>query len=280
MTVGPVLQAGGTCVAPGATPTTRTVELGLFVLVGLFGTGHCLGMCGPLVSLYADRMEDDSDGPAARRDNFLTLFAVRQHLLFNAGRIAIYTVLGAVFGLVGALLFTSARTSLPFGDAIRATAGIAVGVTIIAAGIGYLSGGGTRRLGGLPLVDRAFQRVHAWLSPRIDEWVGSKRIFALGFVHGFLPCPLLYPAFLYAFGRADPTFGAISLAALGAGTFPGVFLYGTLFQSLGTQNRRLVHRALGAVFVVLGAHTLFTGLRLFGIAAPHLFGIPHYQPLR
>ncbi|RDZ95373.1 hypothetical protein DEQ92_21805, partial [Haloferax sp. Atlit-6N] len=76
------MQTGGTCVAPGAQPpTTRTVELGLFVLVGLFGTGHCLGMCGPLVSMCADRMDGGGAGGAggptsARDDDFLSLYAV------------------------------------------------------------------------------------------------------------------------------------------------------------------------------------------------------------
>jgi len=281
-----LLQTGGTCVAPGAQPpTTRTVELGLFVLVGLFGTGHCLGMCGPLVSMYADRMDDGGraggakEPPRGRDDDFLSLYAVRQHLLFNAGRVTIYTILGAAFGLLGSLLFASAATTVPFGDEIRAAAGVAVGLTIVAAGVGYLTGSGTAIVDHVPLLDRLFRRIHTFLSPRIDRWVGSERIFVLGFVHGFLPCPLLYPAFLYAFSQADPAFGAISLAALGLGTFPALFLYGTLFQSIGSRRRRLVHRLLGAVFLVLGAHTLLAGLRLFGVAVPHLFSLPHYQPL-
>ena len=279
MITGALLQTGGSCVAPGAQPpTARTVELGLFVLVGLFGTGHCLGMCGPLVSMYADRMDGDGQ-PGDRDDDFLSLYAVRQHLLFNAGRVTIYTILGAAFGLVGSLLFASAATTVPFGDEIRAAAGVVVGVTIVAAGVGYLTGSGTAIVDHVPLLDRLFRRIHAFLSPRIDRWVGSERIFALGFVHGFLPCPLLYPAFLYAFSQADPAFGAISLAALGLGTFPALFLYGTLFQSIGARRRRAVHRLLGAVFLLLGAHTLAAGLRLFGIAVPHLFSLPHYQPL-
>ncbi|KAB1190059.1 sulfite exporter TauE/SafE family protein [Haloferax sp. MBLA0076] len=275
-----LLQAAGdTCVAPGATPTTRTVELGLFFLVGLFGTGHCLGMCGPLVSIYADKMDERgrSDGGSG---SFLTVTQVRQHLLFNAGRVAVYTILGALFGLVGLVTFSSANATVPLGDEVRALVGVVVGVGIVVTGVSYLAGGaGTTLVRGVPLFDGLFHRVHGVLSSRIDTWVGGPRIFGLGFVHGFLPCPLLYPAFLYAFGQADPVKGALSLFVLGIGTFPALFLYGTVFQSVSTRRRRLVHRLLGGVFLLLGAHTLFAGLRLFGFDVPHLFSLPVYQPL-
>ena len=33
------------------------VEAGVFLVIGALGGAHCLGMCGPLVSVYADRLE-------------------------------------------------------------------------------------------------------------------------------------------------------------------------------------------------------------------------------
>jgi hypothetical protein len=270
--LGVTLQTGGQCVAPGTQPTARSVELGLFFLIGLFGTGHCLGMCGPLVSLYADRMPSEGDR--------LTGFHVRQHLLFNAGRATIYTLLGGAFGLLGALMFTTANTTIPFGDEVRAATGVVVGATIVVVGAGYATGVGGRVLSGsLPLVGGLFARVHAALSARIDGWVGDEKIFALGFVHGFLPCPLLYPAFLYAFSQADPMRGATSLALLGAGTVPALLLYGTVLQSVPIRYRTLVHRLLGVAFVLLGVHTVAMGLTLLGYDVPHLLSLPFYQPL-
>jgi hypothetical protein len=275
-----LLQAsGGTCVAPGSTPTTNTVELGLFFLVGLFGTGHCLGMCGPLVTIYADKMSDHgrTDGGTG---SVLTVTQVRQHLLFNSGRVVVYTLLGALFGLVGLVTFSSANATVPLGDEVRAVVGVAVGAGIVVTGASYLTGrAGTTLVRGIPLLDGVFRRVHGVLGARIDRWVGGPRIFGLGFLHGFLPCPLLYPAFLYAFGQADPVKGALSLFVLGVGTFPALFLYGTVFQSVSARRRRLVHRLLGGVFLLLGAHTLFAGLRLLGFDVPHLFSLPVYQPL-
>ncbi|MFC7045894.1 sulfite exporter TauE/SafE family protein [Halobacteriaceae archaeon GCM10025711] len=262
----------------GSSPTTRTVELSLFFLIGIFGTGHCLGMCGPLVSIYSDRI-DAKEGTRAGQ-SMLSWYVLRQHLLFNAGRVTIYTLLGAAFGLLGSVLFATADVTIPYGNEVRGVAGLAIGVVVVLAGASYLSGrAGAVVSGDLPVVGPVFSRTYRFLSARIDNWVGGPRIFGLGFVHGFLPCPLLYPAFLYAFAQADPVTGAASLFVLGLGTFPALFLYGTLFQSADFRHRRLVHRALGAVFVLLGVHTLTMALRLLGFAVPHLFSLPVYQPL-
>ncbi|AQL44702.1 hypothetical protein BV210_18270 (plasmid) [Halorientalis sp. IM1011] len=55
--------------------------LAVFFLIGLLGGAHCIGMCGPLVATYAERMETDD-----RWSGALTLYEVRQHTLFNLGR--------------------------------------------------------------------------------------------------------------------------------------------------------------------------------------------------
>jgi sulfite exporter TauE/SafE len=96
----------------------------------------------------------------------------------------------------------------------------------------------------------------------VDRWVGGPGVVGLGMLHGLLPCPLLYPAFLYAFGRGDPLVGAVSLGALGLGTFPTLFVLGTAVGSLDVGHRSLLHRALGAVFVALGAIPLWHGVGL------------------
>ncbi|MFC6989964.1 sulfite exporter TauE/SafE family protein [Haloplanus sp. GCM10025708] len=251
---------------PGATP----VDVGLLVFfaIGLLGGAHCLGMCGPLVTLYADRL-----GADAERVRWTD---VRQHLLFNAGRTVSYAVIGALMGALGALLFDAAAVAAVATD-VRATAGVVVGVFIVVTGLSYLVSGS---MGGhsIPLFGDAFGRVYGLVTDRVDSWVRGPRIVGLGLLHGLLPCPLLYPAFLYAFVRGSPAEGAVSLAALGLGTFPTLLAYGTLFQSIGTTSRVRLHRVLGALFILLGYLPFAHGLMLFGIHLPHP-PIPIYQPL-
>ena len=47
------------------TLSVARVDVALFVLIGLLGGAHCIGMCGPLVTLYASRMRPATDGGAS-----------------------------------------------------------------------------------------------------------------------------------------------------------------------------------------------------------------------
>jgi len=250
----------------------ENVELAVFFAVGLFGGAHCLGMCGPLVTTYADRLQRSSAGG---REGVLTFYEVRQHGLFNLGRTLSYATIGGVLGLVGGILFDASALVAGIGTAVRGVTGVVVGVAILAVGLQYVLGrqGGHSVLGGGML-----SRVYGRLTAHIDDRVTGPGIVGLGLVHGLLPCPILYPAFLYAFAGGDPIRGALALGVLGLGTFPTLFLYGTIIQSVSATHRERLHRVLGVAFLVMGWMPLAHALGLFGVAVPHV-EVPFYQPL-
>ncbi|WP_324664457.1 sulfite exporter TauE/SafE family protein [Haloarcula sediminis] len=252
----------------GAGAVTGDVDLVVFGLVGLLGGAHCLGMCGPLVTLYADRLGDD--GPVAWGE-------IRQHLLFNFGRTASYALIGALMGLLGTVVYDTAAV-VTVADNVRAVAGIAVGGFIIVTGGMYLRTGTTAGAVGHLGSGSLFQRFSMGLHQHVKRWVGGPRIVALGAVHGLLPCPLLYPAFLYAFVVGSPAYGAVALSVLGLGTVPAVFGYGVAFNSVSPRFQSRLHRTLGVVFLVLGYLPLSHGLMILGVGLPHPT-IPIYQPL-
>lgn len=255
---------------------TGSVDLLVFLLVGLFAGAHCLGMCGPLVGVYADRMSRHTE---ARRDDTLTLFAVRQHLLFNLGRTVGYAAVGALFGLLGGAVFASVDGVASVGAVVRGATGVLVGLLILGAGASYLLWG-TRGtvLDRLPGVGTAFGRLSGRLTERVDRIAGSPRIVGLGAIHAALPCPILYPAYLYAFAVGDPVRGGLSLLVLGLGTVPALLAYGTVLGTLSAGGRTSLHRGLGAAFLLLGYVPLSHGLVLLGVDVPHV-PLPYYQPL-
>ncbi len=259
----------------GPTVIDGSVELAVFFVIGLLAGAHCLGMCGPLVSTYADRI---NTRVAARRSDTLTPFAVRQHALFNLGRALSYAVIGALLGLLGWAAFGSIATVTATGDAVRGATGVLVGIIIALAGLYYLRG----RAGlphGIPLVGGVVTGITASLAGHVDRLATTPGIVGLGAVHGLLPCPILYPAYLYAFAIGDPVRGGIALFVLGLGTIPTLFAYGTLLGSIGPGTRIHLHRALGIAFLVLAYIPLQHGLMLLGIAElPHP-PIPFYDPL-
>jgi len=260
------------------------LDLGLFVLIGLLGGAHCIGMCGPLVTVYASRMDERrADGGTVTqgggttagdtRDAHLTLYEVRQHALFNVGRAVSYATLGALMGALGGLLFVTADELAQVASLVRGVVGIGIGLLVVAMGLRYLTG----RLGSgfhLP----GTERVTGWLTGHVDRLANGPGIVGLGAVHGLLPCPILYPAYLYAFATGSALQGGLALGALGLGTIPAVFAYGTLIESVDVAHRRRLHRLLGAVFLVLGYILLAHGLMSLGVKIPHVM-FPFWDPL-
>lgn len=255
-----------------ASPVASPAELVLFAVVGLLGGAHCLGMCGPLVSTYADRMPSDSRGPS--------WFELRQHALFNLGRTASYAVAGGLLGVLGATVYAGAgAASGGAADVLRGVVGVLVGLFVLAVGVGRVLG--RDRLTELVPVSLGagalFGRVAGAATARVDDYATSPKIAALGAIHVLLPCPLLYPAFLYVFGRGHPLAGVLDLAALGVGTVPALFLYGTVLGSVPAARRAAAHRVLGAAFVLLALIPLLHGLVLLGAPVPTV-PVPHYVP--
>jgi hypothetical protein len=267
--------ATATCEPAGTIHSAEPLSLGVFLLVGLLGGAHCLGMCGPLVSTYADRMRGDGAGRTGGGGD-LTVRQVRQHALFNLGRTASYAAIGGLFGLAGGLAFVTGRTVTTVADDVHALTGLAVGAVVIAIGVRYALRLELQRIP-VPGIETASSVVTGRIVPRVDAWVGDWRIVGLGAAHGLLPCPLLYPAFLYAFVQGSALGGAAALAALGLGTVPAVFLFGTAFGSVSVETRMRLHRVLGVAFVALGYIPLQHGLATLGVPLPHP-PIPYSSP--
>jgi hypothetical protein len=254
---------------PFAITAEASVGLLVFFGIGLLGGAHCLGMCGPLVTLYADRMES---GP--RR---LSSHELRQHLLLNLGRTISYAAIGALMGALGALVFDVAAIGSVASTA-RGVVGIVVGLAIVGIGLGYAFKGAQPAVLSTGIVGARFSRVYATITGRVDSLVDGPGILSLGMLHGLLPCPILYPAYLYALARGSPLEGGLALGILGFGTMPTLFAYGTAFQSLDAGARTRIHRVLGVLFVILGYLPIAMGLMALGIPAP-MPEIPFYQPL-
>src|SRR5580704_10885334 len=87
------------------------MELGLIFLTGLFLSLHCVGMCGGFVALLSVAPSLSSSaaatgsGSGSLTGSSWRRVVLPQQLVFNAGRIASYTLLGAMAGGLGS--FTS-----------------------------------------------------------------------------------------------------------------------------------------------------------------------------
>lgn len=218
-------------------------DLAAALLVGLLGSTHCLGMCGPLVGLYAGQLSAQS-----------ALSAHRQHLLFNLGRILAYTNLGVLCGMAGL--------------ALRVRPG-AAGLVGIVVGL-FVSGMGTRLLGvggASARLDRLFARpavVFSQLWQRYSALARSPSIVLLGAMHSLLPCPLLSVMLTSAVAMGDPIGGGLLLFAFSLGTVPMMWGIGALGRRVSFRHRVTWHRLLGFAVTAWGLVLVVRGLQDLG----------------
>jgi sulfite exporter TauE/SafE len=211
---------------------------------GLLGAGHCVGMCGALVSALSLTATGQPGGWTF-------------HLLYNAGRVATYTLIGALAGWLGsAMAYTDrfrevSRTLLIASDLFIILVGLGTAGLFVWLNIARLDFPGPLRA-----MTVAVQRLH-----QLPPWLAA---LPLGLLFGFLPCGYLYAVAISAAQSADPLLGALTLGAFGLGTLPALLLFGGTTQWLGSKARIWMLRIAGLVVAGMGVVNLVRHARLMG----------------
>lgn len=203
---------------------------------GFFGSGHCLGMCGAVVSLL-ERGAQDS-GARARR------------VAYNVGRLGFYVLLGAIAGGLGFVL--TRLTGVSAGLlALRVLAALLV--ILLALNLLF----DLRSLRVLESAGLLAWRRIAPLATRVLPATTLPRAFGAGFVWGALPCGLVYSAVAMAGATGSAAGGAAVMLAFWTGTAPALFAAGTLAARLPAMARRpFIRRAGGALLLLTGLFAL------------------------
>ena len=203
------------------------------LIVGLLGGGHCVGMCGGIVSAVSLSL------PGQRpRVDFL--------LAYNAGRIASYTLAGALAGAIGASSFFMQHV-LPVEQLLYALASL----MLVALGL-YLAGFWQ----GVLVLERLGGALWKRLQPVSRHFLPMKtlpRALALGAVMGWLPCGLVYSVLVAALATGSAVHGALLMLAFGLGTLPTLMAMGVAAARLkGFLQRRWVRRGAGLLVMAFG----------------------------
>ncbi|WP_028536464.1 sulfite exporter TauE/SafE family protein [Paludibacterium yongneupense] len=212
------------------------IETSFWVLfvTGLLGGGHCVGMCGGIVTALTFGLPQGSS-------RWPYLFA------YNLGRIASYIAIGALLGGLAQLGLTP-QWARPGQIVLFALANI----MIIALGL-YLAGlSSAVRLvesAGRPLW-RRLQPLAARSLPLRSPW----RALGAGAIWGWLPCGLVYSASLSALASGGAMQGALCMAAFGLGTLPNLLAMGAFATTLRQwMQKRPVRLLAGLAVAALGA---------------------------
>lgn len=199
--------------------------------MGLLGSTHCVGMCGGISAALSFAL------PAEKRQG---LSLVGYQLSYNLGRIATYTLLGAIIGLLGSGLLAPWQHS-PWPRVLA-------GLFMLVLGL-YLAGWWL----GLQKLERVGGGLWKYIQPITQRLLPVNNPFkavVAGGLWGFLPCGLVYSALGLALARAEPGASAASMLAFGLGTLPTLLLTGSLAGRLRELLQQTRVRQLAGVLVM------------------------------
>ena len=206
------------------------MSYGLFFVTGLLTSVHCVAMCGGI------NLSQSLPGRGKRAA-----------LLYNVGRVASYTLIGAFLGTLGYLL---GGGSFAISPLLQGVVKLLAGAFMLLAGINLLGLFPALRRLRLPL-------------PRLRA--SSRLPFVIGLLNGLMPCGPLQAMQLAALGTGSPVRGALSMFFFSLGTVPLMLGLGGLVTLLGQRFARYVN-LVGAVLVaVFGVAMLSQGAALSGV---------------
>lgn len=209
------------------------------LLLGFFGSAHCLSMCGGISGSLGLAIPV---GQNFRRRQF-TLVAT-----YNLGRITSYSVLGALIALPGMALEAGHGHA---GMMLRTGAGLLMIALGLSVGQWWQGVRHLERIGA-PLWSKL-----APLTRRLLPVTSAGKALLLGLAWGWLPCGLVYSTLGWAALQGSAAGGALAMAAFGLGTAPAMFATGLAARRVERwRNRDWFRHLAGAMIVLFGFWTI------------------------
>lgn len=214
------------------------VNYGLLVLVGFLTSFHCVGMCGPLIVGYVSKNATQGYQSHAA------------HLLYGAGKTLSYTLIGALFGLFGAIVAFTPYT--------QGAVGIVAGLFLMLFGLHMLEV--------FPALSHFQFKPPAFLMRFIGkEYRKHSNPFVIGLLNGLMIiCGPLQAMYVMAAGTGSWSQGAALLFFFGLGTLPLLLGFGFLTSLLSANLTPKLLKASGVIVMALGVIMLNRGLILTG----------------
>ncbi|WP_020676362.1 sulfite exporter TauE/SafE family protein [Geopsychrobacter electrodiphilus] len=218
----------------------------LAFMTALFGSGHCIGMCGGLVSALGL----STDGRPA---------GMVFHLFYNLGRTITYTSIGLAVGWVGsALVYKQALHGI--------TRYLLLGsdLLVILAGLGTAGLFSWLNLSHFEFAGPIHSMTKA--ARKLRKLPAAVSALPLGILFGFLPCGFLYAMILTAAQSADMFKAAGIMLAFGLGTMPALFFIGSAVHLMGQSKRIWMFRVAGALVALMGSYNFYRHIHMFMLA--------------
>jgi len=214
------------------------------LVLGLAGSFHCIGMCGPIAFVLP-----------VDRSSKVKLFS--QIFLYHFGRLLSYSIIGLLFGFIGKGLYLAGfqqRLSILVG---------AIMIALIIIPVSILNKFSFSK----PLykiISIVKQKLGIYLNKK-----SNKALFSIGFFNGFLPCGLVYMALIGSISTGNAFQGSLYMTLFGLGTIPLMTAAVLLGNFVNLSIRARIQKAIPIFVVIIGLLFILRGLGL---------GIPYISP--
>ena len=204
----------------------------------LGGFGHCLGMCGPVVSSCSMAIKNKKLIP---------------HILYHLGRISTYAFLGGIVGMTGSFLGVAGHL---YG--IQKYIMMFAGISIILMGIGLA--------GWIPIM-KYIENQGTLLAGILNKFreitsgnLKNASFYSSGVLLGFIPCGLVYTALLSTASAGMESGshfigllnGILLMSLFGIGTMPAMLLLGKIVSTINIKMRATLYRLSAIVMIMIG----------------------------
>lgn len=207
------------------------------LILGLMGSFHCVGMCGPIAIALP-----------LNNDTWLT--RILGSLVYNSGRTLTYAFMGMIFGIIGMGLKMSG---------LQQWVSILMGIIMVLSVL-------------LPAFFRKSHFYHITIT-RFTQFLSNHfhrlfmirsytSLFAIGVLNGFLPCGLVYIAIAGALATGDLVRGTLFMVWFGVGTIPMLFVLNIAGNVLSSRLRTAIRRIIPLVIVLIGILFILRGMNL------------------
>jgi sulfite exporter TauE/SafE len=206
------------------------------LVMGLAGSLHCIGMCGPIA--LALPLQGSSPGQKLIGGS-----------LYNAGRVTTYAAFGFLFGWLGGGLKW-------FGWQQRMSLSLGIIILLFIIGPKVLPTGRLQWK-----IQNSMSAIRQSLATMLFKGTPSA-MFATGLLNGLLPCGLVFMALAGSTISGNPWQGSMFMVMFGIGTTPVMLSSVWMGGILHRQLRKNLQRVYPAMLITMSILLIIRGLDL------------------
>lgn len=206
------------------------------LVLGLAGSFHCIGMCGPIALAL----------PLNKKSWGTRIFSA---LWYNIGRTITYAFLGVVFGILGAGFSLAG-----FQRWISIIMGIFMVASVLFPKINHMLYRGT---GDSKLMTGVKKQLAKYF-----QQASYKSLFITGLLNGLLPCGMVYMALAGAIGVGSLQGAVLFMIMFGLGTIPMMFLLSMLGNFATLKLKHAINKVIPFIVIIVGILFILRGLNL------------------